>query len=302
MRPATVPEARSRVLELRRTHSISDVAKLTGLPVGTVKTILSRSGMRRNNEALRRLMTLPEPREGAGRSLAVPEVPELKGVTGNIEIDSVIQLREFIRTGDPVLIAKSLDAVKRIKTPLKELENAYGDWLLRNHPGGVLAAAFGSIGFADLDGLAKSALERAQRKADALARFGSVDDVFAATPAEQFCLDALHGLEREAGSLWIDADKAGVRFRGHPELLPHTLDDCLWELRYWSSLYWLRCAFEGSGDDLDEVNARRAFLFSELATIRPRSRNEAVAVLRYLAEEDAMDRFGVDDILHNLIR
>lgn len=290
------------MLELRRTHSISDVAKLTGLPVGTVKTILSRSGTRRDNEALRRLMTLPEPREGANRSLAVPEVPELKGVTGNIEIDSVIQLRAFINTGDPALIAKSLEAVRRIRTPLKKLEEAYRDWLLRNHPGGALAAVFGSVGFADLEGFAERSMERAQRKADALARFGSEHELLSATPAERFCIEALHGLEREAGELWIDPDKANARFREHPELLPHTLADCLWELGYWSSLYRLRCVFEGSGDDLEEVSARRDFLFDELATIRPRSREEAVAVLRYLAEEDAMDRAGVDAVLHNLIR
>jgi hypothetical protein len=302
MRPATSPEARNRVLELRRTHSISDVAKLTGLPVGTVKTILSRSGTRRDNEALRRLTTLPEPREGASRSLAVPEVPELNEVTGNFEIDAVLHLRKCISLGDPALIAKSLEAVRRIKTPLTELGKTYRDWLLRNHPGGALAAAFGSFGFADLDGLAKGALERAQRKADALARFGSEDELLSATPAEQFCLDTLHGLEREDGEFCIDPDKAGARFREHPELLPHTLADCLWELVYWRRLYLLRCVFEGSGDGLDEVNARQDFLFSELATIRPRSREEAVAVLRFLAEEDAMDRAGVDSILHNLIR
>lgn len=297
----TAPEVRDQVIELGRTNSFSEVSRLTGLPVGTVKTIISRSGSRRDNEALRRLTSLPEPRDGVSRELVAPDVPEVKGVTGNFELDAVIQLREFIKTGDPALIAQSLEARKRIKTPLKELEKAYGDWLLRES-GNAFAAALGGLGFADLDGLAERSLEKARRKADALARFGSVDDLFAATPAEQFCIDALHGLGVEAGKIWIDAVKSGARFRANPELLPHTLSDCLWELGYWSDLYRLRSSFDGHGDPIDEVAARENFLFAEMGHIRPRSRDEAVAVLRYLAENGAMDRTGADAILHNLVR
>ena len=43
------PEVRARVLELRRTHSAAEMARQTGLPIGTVKALASRAGVTRNN-------------------------------------------------------------------------------------------------------------------------------------------------------------------------------------------------------------------------------------------------------------
>ena len=54
-----IPELRARVLELRRTHSAADVARQTGLPVGTVKAICSRAGTTRDNSAARAFFALP---------------------------------------------------------------------------------------------------------------------------------------------------------------------------------------------------------------------------------------------------
>ena len=54
-----LPELRARVLELRRTHSAADVARQTGLPVGTVKAVCSRAGTTRDNSAARAFFALP---------------------------------------------------------------------------------------------------------------------------------------------------------------------------------------------------------------------------------------------------
>lgn len=58
-KPRLLPELRARVLELRRTHSTADVARQTGLAVGTVKAVCSRAGTTRDNSAARAFFALP---------------------------------------------------------------------------------------------------------------------------------------------------------------------------------------------------------------------------------------------------
>ncbi|MBN9696505.1 MAG: hypothetical protein J0L85_11985 [Zoogloea sp.] len=93
-----------------------------------------------------------------------------------------------------------------------------------------------------------------------------------------------------------------TRFKDRPELMPQTLADCLHELRFWSDLYRLRAAvcFDG-GDPPPEATARDWFVFGMLAEIRPRTKEEAVAVLRFMVEEERMDMQETDAILMNLV-
>jgi len=98
-------------------------------------------------------------------------------------------------------------------------------------------------------------------------------------------------------------DKAEVaeRFKAHPDLLPHTLADCLYELDYWHELYWLRQASGDCGDGAPEASARDWFMFGLLAEIRPRDKAEALAVFRYLVASDRDDMPEAEAILRNLI-
>jgi hypothetical protein len=67
-------------------------------------------------------------------------------------------------------------------------------------------------------------------------------------------------------------------------------------------LYWLRrAAHPDAGDHWAEVDARDDFVFRSLARIRPKSKSEAVAVLRYLIDEECMDRSETEAILMNLV-
>jgi hypothetical protein len=59
MKRPVSPEQRQQVIDLRRSHSLADVASMTGLPLGTVKTLVSRSGRFSDNLAHRALFTLP---------------------------------------------------------------------------------------------------------------------------------------------------------------------------------------------------------------------------------------------------
>ena len=290
------PEASAQVLALRCRHSLREVAAQTGLPIGTVKTICSRSGAFRDNLAHRALFSLPPMQASTGTALEVPSLPPQEAITGDHDLDAVLWLRTVIQTGQPALIEKAMRAAKRIKTPLAELEKRYLNHLVSKNPGNVFAA-FASFGFADLQGLAQSAVEKLAKQHEATSRFG--DALFADTPAEQFCVEALAGLKR-GRMLDFDEQKVDARFQSRPDLMPNTLTDCLHEMAYWTSLYRLRNSL-GFGDSAPEAQARDSFVFRRLACTRARTKAEAVAVLRYLADGDRMDDDETESILLNLI-
>ncbi len=300
MKQTVSPETRQQVLELRRQHSIRAVAEQTGLPLGTVKTICSRSGAFRDNVAHRALFSLPPMRHTSQTLPAVPELPPQQRVTGDKEVDAVLWLRQVIGTGQAALIEKAMQAAKKIKTPLDQLEKRYRDWLTANHPGNLFAA-FSSFDFANLEGLATKSIQKAARQHEARSRFG--DDLFAETPAESFCITALDGLKPDRIGFIADAE-ADQRFGAHPELLPNTLTDCLREITYWHELGSLRGSVDLYTDGPPEAYTRRCFAFRMLGRIRPRSKDEALSVLRWMLEDkqNNMDRGdNTDAILLNLI-
>lgn len=296
----TLPDQlRRQVVDLRRTHSLREVAEITALPIGTVKTLCSRSGAFRDNPKHRELFTLPTIKASTSTDLAVPELPPQEAITGDKELDALLWLRAVISTGQAAMIEKAMIAADRIKTPLAELEKRYTKHMIATHPGS-LGAAFASFGFADLKGLAKRSIDKLAKQQEANARFGG--DLFADTPAEQFCADALDGLDR--GSGWtFDKIEVDARFDECADLLPHTLADCLHELAYWDHLCSLRTAVEGvgAGDLPAEASARDYFAFRRLARIRAKTKDEAIAVFHYLAKSGRQDHDEANDILLNLI-
>ena len=162
-----------------------------------------------------------------------------------------------------------------------------------------MLAGLGSIGFADLDGLAKRAITRRANEAEAIGRFGGAlwDD----TQAEAFCQEVLRGLEQDSWQL--PPKQVAERFKAVPELMPHTLSDCLHELAYWNELYRLRnaCDTQGYYENSIEAHARDWFVFGLLAELRPRNREEARATLRYLMGSERDDAPEAERILDNLI-
>ncbi|WP_270687999.1 hypothetical protein [Aeromonas sp. D3] len=295
-------EQREQVIELRRRHSLSEVASLAGLSLGTVKTIVSRSGLFTDNPRQRAMFTLP-PIESSGETLpAAQELPPQQAVTGDKELDAVLWLRQVIEIGDPARIEQAKEAAGRIATPLDELEKRYSKWLLARSSGNPFAT-FGSIGLANLDALAKRAIEQRANQAEAVGRFGG--ELWAETKAEWFCIEAMRSVEQDR-LLEYDKTQAAERFKALPELMPHTLADCLWELNYWDGLYRLRHASDRKYmDQRQEVYARYDFVFSLLAELRPRSSDEAKAVLRHLLTSSHTEGNRIADveaILNNLIR
>ena len=294
----------AQVLALRRTQSASAVAKALGIPLGTVKAICSRAGLTRDNAKLRAFFCLPEPVASNCTALQ-PQVapPKPTTTTGNQDLDAMLWLRQVVQTGDAALIAKAMQAAERIQTPAKDLEKRYGQYLMQQSGGNSLVAAFGSIGFADLQGLAKGVLNKQQRRMDALARFGSEQAVFADTKQERFCIDALALVPMNTdGWAQYEQEQVNAAFAQHTDLVPHTLSDCLHELDFWDALRCLRTGWDNTGDELPQVYARRCYIDAHcLSTIRPKSRQEAKTVLRYMAEHEMFDRTETDAVLENLI-
>ena len=253
------------------------------------------------NHALRKLFSLPPIPTGQSTALVELELPPKKVVTGNDEIDVLLWLREVIKTGQSEFIAKALLAAKRLKTPLKELEARYRDYLVAKNPGNFMAA-FDTIGFADLESLAQDSINTLTRQHEAMARFGSIDNLYSDTPAEQFCMEAMAGLKRPKDLGDFNEKQVDARFMARPDLVPHPLSDCLVELAYWHDLYTLREAV-GSypGDPGPQAYARECFTYRRLAHIRPQNRDEAVAVFLYVKELDRMTETETEDILLNLI-
>ncbi|MGO0632059.1 hypothetical protein ACTORR_18900 [Pseudomonas sp. SAR267] len=292
-------EQRRQVLDLRRRHSLREVAEITGLPLGTVKTLVSRSGAYRDNEQHRVLFTLPPISASTETLPSVPELPPQEVVTGDKEVDAVLWLRSIINTGQAVLIDRAMEGVKKIKTSLDVLEKRYTAHLIATNPGHPFAA-MSSFGFADLEALATRAIERHRLRLEGNARFG--DALLADTEAESFCIDALRGLEATGQLGDFDKSEVAARFNAHPELLPHTLADCLYELGYWDQLYRLRNAVDrDASDGPAEATAREWFVFGLLAQIRPRDKAEALTVFRYLIASERDDMAESEAIVFNLI-
>ena len=295
-RTRLTPDQRQQVIELKKTNSYSEVVKITGLPLGTVRSIVRRSGQLSDNLKHRAFFSLPPIQYSSNTGLVIVDIPPQNAVTGDVEVDAMLWLREMIKTGKPEFIEKALLAAKKIKTPAKQLEDSYSKWLRKNNTGNFLAG-LGAMDFADLGKLADKTIKNKLLEAELKARLGD-DAECVLTEPEQWCFDAVGGL----GALYDDLrNKAEAQFYAYPEHLPHTLLDCVHELQYWNNLYLMRNAISSHDDPAASI--REQFIQRLLAKIRPRSPSESKAVLKYLIETDTLNQswFDADEILENLL-
>lgn len=252
-----------------------------------------------DNHQHRALFSLPPIKPSRETLPSIPKLPPQQRVTGDKEVDALLWLRTVIGTGEAALIECAMEAASKIKTPRDALEKRYRDYLAATNPGNLFAA-LSSFGFADLDSLATKAIEQRRLRIEGAARFG--DDLLADTEADVFCIEALHGLERGETLNQYDKSEAAARFKARPDLMPHTLADCLHELNYWDRLYWLRNAVDiYASDGPAESQAREWFVFGLLAEIPPRNKEEARAVFRYLYDSGRDEQEEARGIIENLI-
>ena len=97
----------------------------------------------------------------------------------------------------------------------------------------------------------------------------------------------------------FDVTEVATRFKDRADPSPQTLADCLHEQALWSDL---RSAVHfDCADPAPEGNARDWFVFGMRAELRPRSKEEAVAELQFMSEEERLGRRETDAILMNLV-
>lgn len=275
-------------------QAVREVAK-------AVRNGKAAAGTPNDNTAFRALLALPPIRQSASAELAIPVLPPRTAVTGDEEIDAVLWLQRVVDLGSPGLITKAVEAAKLIETPMKALADRYADHIIRNG-GHTMQAVFETLGFGELERRAKGAIAKAARRHEALSRFGTMEALFADTPAEAACRAALDGMEAlQSNHYRFDEAQAAERFFALPALAPTSLEDCLHARNFWDALYRLRSAAGDIGDPDSAGQAHDDFAFAALERIPPRTTAEALTVLDYLVDQDAMNRGETNDILRNLI-
>lgn len=256
--------------------------------------------MIKDNQKLRELFILPPVQASASTALAVPEMPPQQVVTGDNEVDAVLWLQSVVKTGNQALIDKALEAAKRIKTPMKDLGERYSAHLMRANPGSFMAA-LASFGFGELESQAERAIRRARGRHEALSRFGTVEELFTQTPAEEACKKALYRLKKKDVFGYEDKE-AAARFAKYPALVPSTISDCLHARAYWDRLYALRSqAVDNAGDHWPHVYAHDYYCRDMLGVIRPGSAAEAAIALDHIDEDGGPDWQVALPIIRNLI-
>lgn len=254
-----------------------------------------------DNQALRALFSLPPVQACTSTALPVPELPPQQVITGDKEVDAVLWLSEIIKTGQQQLIYLAVVAVQRIKTPMQELQQRYRTYLVRQAECDTLTGALGSMELGELVSQARTAVARLNKRQAAIARFGSVEKLLESTPAEDACHFALHGCERaEDIPDSVDRKQAEARFMKYVDLVPTTLTDCIHAMNYWRDLSSMRSPFDMSDGD-PAAHAHDSFCFSQMTTLQPRNKEEALAVLAYMEDNYAQNRGHSPAILRNLI-
>lgn len=292
-------EQRAKVLALRQSgYSVKQVAEMMGLPEGSVKTITRRDTAILTNPKHRDFFKLPEPAIGStgdNQELAVVEPPPQRVQTGDKEVDAILWLREMIQTGQPALIEYALAMASRLdEDTLRAIESRYAAILVSQR--GALVAAFSSMGFCNLEGLARGTLEKKAGRERAVSVFGEGD--YFTTPQEQFCIDTLEGLETNQFGYHTPEDIES-RFNQHKDLMPWTLADCVRELQFWRELYKHKDALFDC--ELDQATyGREAFIRLLMTRIKARDKDEIRLVWDYLVEQE-LQADELNPIVENLL-
>ena len=218
--------------------------------------------------------------------------------TGDADVDTVLHLRDMVRTGDPVMIENALSMFAAIKRPRAEMEDAYRTYMYSRNPGNVFAG-FDATCFCDLDAEAKKVSEKVALCAEAYARFG--DERLSNHDAVKFCEKALSGVD--CGS-WQGNDEDVDRVFGEiTDMVPATLDDILFEMTFWDRMYAMNNAVCG-GDLPDAHRCRYWYLFRRIPKTPAASREEALRLFDYMYEAQTLsvdERGGQREVIRSLI-
>lgn len=314
---------KSKIIELKKTHSYKQLAELTGRKVGALKAMVSRaSNSREDNMVARAFFQLPKPTASAGTNVGLPPaMPAQEVVTGDREVDAMLWLNAMVDTEHPPYIEQALHAHDALmaKVDAKDMERRYTQHLVqagRNE----IEIMFSSLGVAGLKNRASSAYASRRIKMEA-AELGFVGEV--ETVPGNWAIYALREIQVENQAIWaaVQPDKDGTKtlagkatFGGHTKeeadrldsifrsdehahLVPSTLSDCLHELCFWNELYTIVSEVERGqygGELRQEQDWRRSWVESLLPVIKPVSKSEALMVHEWIQDESNISLPGLD--------
>lgn len=282
---AITEETRQKVIELKRGHSYAEVAKLLGISVSSCKAIVIKAGANNDNPHHAALFKLPEPvKQKQSTEVAVQVRPPLPRDTGHQDLNSLLYIREIIKTGDLDLIEQARKAFALIENP-KRLENIYSDWLIKND--GSMFSTFASWDCSDIESLIKKTLETKSYALEAAKLFDLNANPDMLTEADNVVASILKPLKPENAGLYDD-DAIAKLFKQRPDVMPHNLTQCLSELAFWNHLYHIRHSL-GFIDSPPESFSRECFIRELLTEIRPRDKEEALMVANYAETLEGFD-------------
>lgn len=140
-------EQKDRIVEMRRTHSLKEISTITEIPLGTVRTICFRAGVKAptTNSEHMSFFKLPEPQEGPEGNWQCSK-SQRSAETGDRELDAFLWLLKVIDSGEPALIERALRAAEGMESTSEDLSDRYSRAVMAS-TGNIIAAAFAGFGW-----------------------------------------------------------------------------------------------------------------------------------------------------------
>jgi hypothetical protein len=301
-------DIKQQILSLKRSgRGYKTIARETGANINTVKSICRRSGLFRDNPEHRALFTILEPKYSTELA-TVKSLPPQRVITGHKQTDAYLWVLEVIKTGEPVHVAAAEAALGKLTITPKEAKERYTHYLQQSGAGWT--SVFSTMWLDNPQHFISNAKSQREQAAKVRSVFGSYEAAMEPTEPERLMMAAYGEIYGEGLYGWTEEEKAQGRIKGDRvfetwdarkavskgfrDVLPdpYTLSDVVREYLYWAWLVDMRSAARkeidpgGYGDDFPEISDREDYLDKLLETIIPRSRQEALEVLKWYLQSE----------------
>lgn len=285
-------EMKEQILGLKRSgNGYKAISRDTGININTVKSICRRSGLFRDNPEHRELFTIPEPKYSTELATVKP-LPPQQVITGHKQTDAYLWVLEVIKTGGPAHITAAEVALEKLTITPKEAQERYSRYLQQNGAGWT--SVFSTMWLDDPQRFIRNATTQREKAACVRGAFGSHEAAFDPVAAEHL-IESRYGPYQE---IYCEIMREGEGEYIYTDVLPapFTLSDVVREYQYWDWLSQMRVAAykelypQENMWESYHIWDRENWLEKQLEIIKPVSREEALAVLKwYLGSENFAD-------------
>lgn len=300
------------------------ISRLTGVNINTVKSLCRRSGLFQDNPEHKRLFTIPERQYSTAVSVPKP-LPPQRVITGHKQTDAYLWILEVIKLNEPAHLPAAEEALTRLTITPKEAQEKYTEYLI-SHGVNSFQLVFSTMTLDNPQHFIDQAKAQFIQAAEVRAVFGSYEAAYYEfTEPEKRLEDTLGYLydncfgwtkaEKKRGSIQgkrvneVDELRQKEAFKVMKDILPepYTLSDVVREFQYWDWRYRMRSAAgkeiapNAFGDGEGPIYARESWLEKKLEIIHPRTRQEAINVLKWYIDFPRFEDGNGDNVYLNLI-